>query len=117
MLFHYGDFAKEERFHMRDGEGTVHMQPIVAGQENLPEKCRLFNVITLPKGASIGYHVHEKETEMFYFLSGSGKVLDDEKKLPVQAGDALVTSNGHGHSVINDGEDDLVMVAVIVLDA
>lgn len=117
MLFHFGDFEKEERFHMREGTGTVLMQPIVAGKENLPEKCRLFNVITLPKGASIGYHVHENETELFYFIKGCGKVLDDEKELPVKCGDALVTSSGHGHSVINTGDEDLAMVAVIVLDA
>jgi mannose-6-phosphate isomerase-like protein (cupin superfamily) len=107
-------YAAEERPNMRGGEGTVLVTPLV--KEDLPANCRLFSTIELPVGASIGYHVHENETEIFYFLSGEGRVQDDEALVDVTPGDCIVTSNGHGHAVFNTGDVPLLFVANIVLD-
>ena len=82
----------------------------------LPPHMRLFSVLTLIPGASIGYHVHENETEMFYFVEGSGRVQDDDKSYDVSAGDALATFSGHGHAVENTGDTNLVILAAIVKD-
>ena len=82
----------------------------------LPERVRIFNILTLVPGASIGYHVHENESEMFYFLEGNGRVQDDEQYFDVTAGDTMATFSGHGHAVENTGDTDLVILAVIVKD-
>ena len=44
-------------------------------------RAPLFSVLTLIPGASIGYHVHENETELFYFIDGCGRVQDDDQLL------------------------------------
>ena len=98
---------------MRGGKKYVKMTELSSA---LPEKMRLFNVLTLVPGASIGYHVHEDETEMFYFLEGNGRVQDDDAFHDVSAGDAMATFSGHGHSVENTGDTNLVILAAIVLD-
>ena len=82
----------------------------------LPENVRIFNVLTLIPGASIGYHVHENETEMFYFMEGTAQVQDDEETHVLHPGDALSTPSGHGHSVRNTGDGPLRFVAAIILD-
>ena len=82
----------------------------------LPGNMRLFNVLTLIPGASIGYHVHENETELFYFLEGNGRVQDDDTFHDISAGDAMATFSGHGHSVENTGDTNLVILAAIVMD-
>lgn len=82
----------------------------------LPENVRIFNVLTLIPGASIGYHVHENETELFYFMEGNGRVQDDENFYDISAGDSMATFSGHGHAVENTGDTNLVILAVIVKD-
>ncbi|MBR6767434.1 MAG: cupin domain-containing protein [Clostridia bacterium] len=82
----------------------------------LPAKCRVFSIITLVPGASIGYHVHEGESELFYFMEGCGQVHDDDQIIDITAGDSMTTLSGHGHSVENTGDTDLVILAVVILD-
>ena len=105
--------AHSIREFMRGGKKHVQHTELSAA---LPQKLRLFNILTLIPGASIGYHVHEGESEMFYFLEGNGRVQDDDQFFDVSAGDSMATFSGHGHSVENTGNTNLVILAVIVLD-
>ena len=105
--------AQSVREFMRGGKKYVQHTQLSSA---LPEKLRLFNLLTLIPGSSIGYHVHENESEMFYFIEGNGRVQDDEAFYDVTAGDSMATFSGHGHSVENTGDTDLVILAVIVKD-
>lgn len=105
---------QEVRHEMRGGKGDVTITKTVS--EGLCANARLFATITLPVGASIGYHVHENETELFYFISGEGKVNDDGQEIAVRAGDSMQTTSGHGHGVENTGTEPLVLAACIVKD-
>ncbi len=115
MVYRATDYPADVREKMRGGEGIVtihHMEKAL-----LPAPARLFARLTIAPGASIGEHAHEGEAEMFYFVSGSGEVLDDGVRIPVSAGDAMTTPSGHTHSVINTGSGDLVLIASIVKEA
>lgn len=112
MITKAGQQPVELKPQMRGGDGTAHLTHVLKGA--LPENMRLFSVIRLEPGCSIGYHVHENETELFYFISGQGQVQDDDVFLDVQAGDAMATPSGHGHGVKNTGHQDLVIMAAIV---
>jgi len=105
--------AKSIREYMRGGKEHVELTALFS---ELPGNARLFSVLKLIPGASIGYHVHENETELFYFVEGCARVQDDENFYDVTAGDSMATFSGHGHSVENTGDHDLVMVAVIIKD-
>ena len=87
--------AHSVREYMRGGMKHVQFDDLSAA---LPERVRVFSVLTLIPGASIGYHVHENETELFYF------------------GDSTATFSGHGHAVENTGDTNLVLLACIVKD-
>ena len=109
---------KDEQVHgvreyMRGGKKQVNMTELSA---KLPGKMRLFSMLTLVPGASIGYHVHENETELFYFIEGYGRVRDDDREYDVSEGDSMATFSGHGHAVENTGDVDLVILAAIVKD-
>ena len=101
------------RPNMRGGEGTVELRALMP---KLPGKLRLFSRIDLAPGCSIGYHVHEKETELFYFIEGRGRACDDGVWREIGPGDAMSTPDGHGHAVENTGDVPLIFVAAIVLD-
>lgn len=113
MITHQQQQTHSIREFMRGGKKHVELTELSAA---LPAKMRMFNVLTLIPGASIGYHVHENETEMFYFVEGNGRVRDDDQYFDVSAGDSMATFSGHGHSVENTGDTDLVIIAAIVRD-
>jgi mannose-6-phosphate isomerase-like protein (cupin superfamily) len=102
----------ESKEKMRDGEGTTHFTYLVDCEKE--KNIRMLSEVTLPPGASIGYHRHDNETEYFLILSGTGEVNDDGTVKPVKAGDAVITGNGASHSIKNTGEIPLVVHAVIV---
>ena len=114
MVIPANHYPGEIRTNMRGGEGDIQVTPLSVAE--LPAGCRLFSRIEIPRGGSIGYHVHENETELFYFISGAGRVQDDEALVDIQAGCTMVTAGGHGHAVFNVGEEPLVLLACIVLD-
>jgi len=104
----------EIRERMRDGKGNTEILHIIKKEET-NGKVRLFAKVTLKKGCSIGYHIHENEDEVFYILSGSGTATDADKTVSIGPGDAIVTGNGAGHSIENTGDEPLVFMAVILL--
>lgn len=67
----------------------------------------------LVPGASIGLHRHEGNCEMIYVLEGCGKMIYDGGVERLSAGDLHYCPEGHEHSFINDGDCDLVFIAVV----
>ena len=104
----------EYREHMRDGDGTVKLTSFISGPEDLNGKGRLFSRITLEPGCSIGFHVHENDSELFYFIRGTGEYSDNGEICTVNPGDVAVCPAGTGHSIANRGDEVLELVAVIV---
>ena len=53
------------------------------------------------------YHAHENKEQVYYFVSGRGKMRIDDEVFAVTAGDAVHLAPRERHQVINDTEDDL----------
>ena len=115
MKIEKNTYASEVRVNMRGGEGQVTLSALA--KEELPSMCRLLSTITLPAGASIGHHVHENETEIFYILEGTPEITDDDATYVAQPGDTILTGPGHGHAVKNGGDGAVRMLAVIIKEA
>ncbi|MFA0815730.1 MAG: cupin domain-containing protein [Anaerofustis sp.] len=64
-------------------------------------------------GASIGLHAHETNSEIIYILSGAGKMLTDGEWETLSVGICNYCPKGHAHSMVNDGDEDLVFFAVV----
>lgn len=68
---------------------------------------------TLEPGASIGLHRHEGNSEIIYVLEGVGTMLYDGEEELLYPGDAHYCPEGHIHSFINKGTENLVFFAVV----
>jgi mannose-6-phosphate isomerase-like protein (cupin superfamily) len=112
MIKRNGDMEKEVREKMRGGKGEVEILHIFR-KEEMKGKMRLHARLRLPRGSSIGYHVHDGEEEVFYILSGTGLVTDNGVTAPVGPGDAILTGGGGGHAIENTGEGPLELIATI----
>lgn len=75
----------------------------------------LFAKVQVDVGASIGYHLHTKDAEVYYIVSGEGCFIDDgQVEKLVQAGDFCFITKGQSHGIRNTGETMLDMIAVVV---
>ena len=75
---------------------------------------RLFAKIELDPGVHIGYHQHNGEQEAFFFLKGVATVEDNEKKKhEMQPGDSYICFDGEYHSLANETNEPISLIAVI----
>ena len=104
----------EYREHMRDGKGVVDLTPLITGPEELCGKGRLFSKITLNPGCSIGFHIHEGDSELFYIIEGEAEYNDNGDIKKVSAGDVMICPPGTGHGIENTSDTPTEFIAVIV---
>lgn len=108
------------RENMRGGRGTVTLHDAL-GAEDLAGHGRLLSRIVVPAGASIGWHVHEGETEAFFILRGEGEFISGDAEGErttehVVPGDVCTIDFGQGHSMENNSDEDLEFVALIYFE-
>ena len=113
MIKKFKDFSPELRENMRGGDGVVEVTGFVTPEE-LNNKGRLFGKIVLKPGCGIGFHVHETDSELFYIVKGTAVYDDNGEKTTVSAGDVTLTPAGTGHSIKNESDEDVELVALIV---
>lgn len=65
------------------------------------------------EGGSIGLHSHETSDDINYVMSGSGKAVCDGAEETLFAGTCHICRKGSSHSIINTGDDDLVLLTVV----
>ena len=97
---------------MRGAEGSVTIRHCVEKGE-FGAKVRLCARLIVPPGAGIGRHEHKTEDEVFIITEGTGLLDEGEGEVRVSAGDAILTGKGGAHAIRNDGDRDLVIIAVI----
>lgn len=114
MITRNGKMTVELREKMRGGKGTVKVEHWFT-PEAFGAKSRLCARLTVPPGGSIGTHSHEAEDELYIVLSGQGIIIEDNSRIPVGAGDAILTGKGGAHGVENTGAEPLVIAAIIML--
>ena len=101
--------------HMAGGEGHVLIKRLL-DEKQLNGKFRMYAEVTLEPGCSLGSHEHHNESETYYILSGKGIYSDNGTLRMVKAGDVTFTPDGMGHGLKNSGDEDLVFMALIILD-
>ncbi len=65
-------------------------------------------------GGSIGMHRQDSGDDINYILSGKGKAICDGVEEVLEPGVCHICPQGSEHSIINTGEEDLVMLTVVV---
>ena len=92
--------------HMNGGEGSIC--------------ARMYNddysriILTrIPAGSSIGLHRQESGDDINYVLEGRGKAVCDGHDEPLSPGVCHICPKGSSHTIINDGDSDLVLFTVV----
>ena len=69
----------------------------------------VFRKRVLKPGSGIGYH-EQREDEIYYVLSGRGRMTLDGRMIDVGPGTAILTRTGSSHGLKQVGTDDLVIL-------
>ncbi len=111
------DFEKIPKSHLISFNGGE--KELVANIFN-DDRNKILKGLLVP-GASIGYHCHTTSSEIIFAVSGKGSVLvngeetgiENATRETLQAGSCHYCPKGFYHSLINDGEEDLLFFAVV----
>ena len=69
---------------------------------------------TIHPGGSIGSHPQNSGDDLNYIISGTGKAICDGVEEELRPGVMHICPKGSEHTIINNGEDDLVMLTIVV---
>lgn len=107
--------VKEREKLGRTGEGKVLCEYAFPRDKALADQAiKEIAWLTLPPGATIGVHGHEKNEDAYIIISGHGVFIGaDGKEIPIQAGDTTIARKGESHGVKNTGTGPLVILDVV----
>ena len=99
---------------IRGGKGEGEQHQICESVEELYGKGRLFNLMIVEPGNSIGEHTHEGDNEIFYFLEGTCEYNDNGTVVQLGPGDTAICNSGEMHGLVNTGNVPLKFIALIL---
>lgn len=83
--------------------------------------CRMYNdkkyriiPTTIHPGGSIGMHTQNSGDDLNYILSGKVNAICDGVEEELCQGIMHICPKGSDHTIINTGDDDLVMLTIVV---
>jgi mannose-6-phosphate isomerase-like protein (cupin superfamily) len=88
-------------------ESIILINPETAGSVHMT-----FGKITVRPGEGSPRHYHAKTEEIYYIMSGSGKIVIDDKPYPVGPGHSILVPQGARHELTNTGNENLVYLCV-----
>lgn len=98
------------------GAGEILVRDLLEGRDGMYQSGRFFGHTTIFPGSSIGYHVHQGESETYYILSGTARFNDNGAVRMLHAGDVAFTGAGEGHGIEAVGKEPVELIALILDD-
>ncbi|MBO5518990.1 MAG: cupin domain-containing protein [Candidatus Methanomethylophilaceae archaeon] len=106
MLIDFSTSEWTEIPHMNGGEGSV------LAKMAMTESTRII-LTRIPPGSSIGKHIQSSGDDVNYVLEGKGKAICDGKEEILFPGVCHVCPKGSEHSIVNDGDTDLILFTTV----
>ena len=107
MLINFNKTEECEVSGMYNGSGTMSAKMYMDNDIKIIP-CKIH------AGGSIGIHKHDTSDDINYIISGEGKAICDDKEEKLSAGVCHVCKKGSEHSIINTGNDDLIILTLVV---
>ncbi|MCM8799925.1 MAG: cupin domain-containing protein [Candidatus Omnitrophica bacterium] len=69
-----------------------------------------WGILVLKNNHNLGLHLHNEVEEFFYFLKGKGKILIEDKTIPIKAGDAFRIEPKEKHDLFCEEEIEAIFI-------
>lgn len=101
---------------LRGGEGSAEIHHFLEAEELMGHGTMYARVILKPH-SSIGWHQHTTNTEPYAIIKGTGVFIDnDGSKTEVHPGDVCLIEVGQWHSIENNTDEEMEMIALVIND-
>lgn len=98
--------AQSEPFTTLDGSQIREL----AGRVSLASENQSLAEATVPPGRATTAHFHRASEELYYFVSGNGRLRIGDEQREVGPGDCAVIPPGAEHKLWNNGAEPLVLL-------
>ncbi len=109
MIVVHENEAEADRFEAPHKRVIRHL----AAPWNIGTKNVWVGTSSVEPGSSSNEHSHVDQEEIFYCVSGSGKIRVDGEECRVEAGDLVYAPPGSRHQLVNDGTETFKLLAVV----
>jgi len=98
-----------------DRIGPPHQRVIrhLAAPWTLGTKKLWLGTSSVDPGFTSNAHAHEDQEEVFYCVSGRGRIKVDDEEMPLEPGVVVFVPPKSVHQLINDGDKILKMVSAV----
>lgn len=107
MIIDFNEFKEMTMPGMNNGTGEMTCRMFN------DEKYRIIPTVIHP-GGSIGLHVQNSGDDLNYIISGEGKAICDGIEESLKHGVMHICPKGSEHTIINTGDEVLVMLTIVV---
>ena len=87
------------------------LRPLVDRTTSEITQCSLAEEV-LPPGSAVAPHHHRELEEIYYILSGRGRMTVGEETSDVEEGDAVYVPRNHRHTLENTGTEPIRLLVV-----
>ncbi len=87
------------------------IRPLIDRTTSNVSLCSLAEEV-LPVGAEVNRHHHLETEEVYYILSGNGRMTVGAQARDVKAGDAVFIPRGQAHTLVNTGTEPVTLLLV-----
>lgn len=107
MLINFNEIPERTVPGMNGGTGEMTAKMFMDEQGKIIPSC-------IHVGGSISLHRHGTSDDINYVVSGTGKAVCDGKEEILTEGTCHICKKGSEHGIINTGDEDLVLLTVVV---
>ncbi len=95
--------------HAHGGKGSIPFKRLWAN-DSFQTDWDFVDHCVLPPDTSIGYHQHNAIEEIYYLVSGRGRMTVNDHTFDVGPGDAVPCTLHDSHGLYNNGREDIVLI-------
>ncbi len=95
--------------HAHDGKGEILFRRCW-NKDSFRTNWEFIDHCILPAGTSIGYHQHNMIEEVYFLVSGRGRMTVNDTTWNVKAGDAIPCTSGDSHGLFNNSDSELELI-------
>ncbi|MEY2515209.1 MAG: hypothetical protein QOJ89_2567 [bacterium] len=100
---HVSDIDEAQAFQSLDGSTIREL----AGIASLPSRQQSLAEATVPAGGATDEHYHPVAEELYFFVSGYGRLRVGDEERDVRAGQCVLIAPGQVHRLVNTADEPL----------
>lgn len=112
MILRHPDDVPPNPKSLHDGLGLCDNR-VLYEKGDFETALQFLSQTTIPPGATIGYHTHGEDEEMYVILAGRAVMTVNGERREVRAGDALLNRRGWSHGLENPFDEPVTILVFL----